>query len=277
MYVMIGGVIYDRKRSDSQAVLTCRSLGSQREASISVPFELSEPDVPETVLAWWRDKLSKPLSASDRRAKDEANAARVAARRKTELRRRVKAQGCDTLLTLTYRGAQPDLTLAWAHWKEFVRRVKRCMGHFTYSVVWERQKRGTWHAHAAIHRVAPVLPYGGAKVKSYSVLRAIWRSVTGDLAGNVDLSMRKRRSPAKVAAYLSKYMAKTAVIADAHANLWASSTVHVPPPIRIPFRRQEMLDALAICAEFVTDAGVLCSAWVAPWGDTVFLAGEASG
>ena len=50
----------------------------------------------------------------------------------------------------------------------------------------------------------------GVLVKSYDLLRAVWRAVVGQ--GNVDISRARRHSQrniAKLAAYLSKYLSKT--------------------------------------------------------------------
>ena len=114
-------------------------------------------------------------AAPDRR---EANRKRAARRAKTRVRRLCKVQGLDTLLTLTYRGLVDDLAVCKRHFKEFIRRLRRALGAFSYVAAFERQKRGAWHVHIACHRLPRTMAArNGVKVKSFNVIRAIWRSV----------------------------------------------------------------------------------------------------
>ena len=74
----------------------------------------------------------------------------------------------------------------------------------------EEQQRGAWHAHIAVKRVLSHYLHKGALVKSYDLLRAVWRAVVGK--GNVDVSRARRHSQrniSKLASYLTKYLAKT--------------------------------------------------------------------
>jgi hypothetical protein len=90
----------------------------------------------------------------------------------------------------------------------------------------------------AVHRVPRLITHArGVKVKSYSVIRAVWHAVVGELGGNVDLQASKRmRAPSRIAAYLSKYMTKAFADGDAWSNRFSSSkTVTVPKPQRIRF------------------------------------------
>lgn len=170
---------------------------------------------------WSPDYLADVMAAIERakmeRDEEEArqlHRLRAARRAKTRVRRLCKVMGADTLLTLTYRGAQPDLAVMKAHVKAFNRRMLTVLPGFCFVACFELQKRGTWHAHLATRAIPASLPpaAGGGDWRSYNVIRAIWRSVTGELAGNVDISRRKRhsiKSAAEVAGYISKYIAKT--------------------------------------------------------------------
>ena len=92
----------------------------------------------------------------------------------------------------------------------FMKRIRRILPHFQYVCVFERQKRGAWHAHMAVQRVQSHYLHRGVLVKSYDLLRAVWRAVVGE--GNVDISKARRHSQrniAKLAGYLSKYLSKT--------------------------------------------------------------------
>jgi len=95
-----------------------------------------------------------------------------------------------------------------------------------------------------------VLPHAGAKVKSYSVMRALWLSVVGELGGNFDESARHirpehRRAPWKVAAYLSKYMGKAFEELDGGVNRYSSSgSIALPAPVRMRFAGYALADVL---------------------------------
>jgi hypothetical protein len=284
VYRIIDGSIYEVKRSQTRLQATIRQLGDHREGVITAPLEMVELDPKDPAWWYWHDKLTKPKTKQQEREAEEANAERVARRRKTEARRRSKANGHTYLLTGTYRASQGDLALAWKHWKEFVRRVRRVWPGFSYVVAWEPQKRGALHWHAAVHRVPQRLvdPKSGqplrGKANSYNVLRAIWRSVIGDLGGTVNVAKycrHKQRSPARIAAYIAKYVHKAHGWAPKGANVWAASYVELEPPLKAEFARDELIDAIALVNDICGGVGrELCSAWIAPWGDTIYLATE---
>lgn len=133
---------------------------------------------------------------ADDEARLQANLERSARRAKTQCRRLVKVMGLDALLTLTYQANMQDLAQCKVHLKEFVRRMRRLIPGFSYVAAFERQKRGAWHIHIAIHALPMRLDWAGVKVKSYGVARAVWRSVVGDLGGTINQSKRKRSSRA---------------------------------------------------------------------------------
>lgn len=177
----------------------------------------------------------------------QANLERAAMRAKTRVRHLCKVAGVDTLLTLTYQANMQDWPTLKTHVKEFNRRMKRLIPGWFYVAAFERQQRGAWHVHMAIHRLPPELSAAaGVKVKSFNVVRAVWRSVTGDLGGNVDIQARKRnsqRAPSRVAAYLSKYMTKAFAEGEAWSNRFSSSKgVTVPKPERIRFLGYSLCD-----------------------------------
>jgi hypothetical protein len=92
----------------------------------------------------------------------------------------------------------------------FMKRIRRIFPRFEYVCVFEEQKRGAWHAHIAVQRVQSHYLHKGTLVKSYDLLRAVWRAVVGQ--GNVDISKARRHSQrniARLASYLSKYLSKT--------------------------------------------------------------------
>ncbi|WP_326999025.1 rolling circle replication-associated protein [Comamonas testosteroni] len=146
---------------------------------------------------------AREANAEERR---QANLERAAKRAKTRVRHLCKAAGVDTLLTLTYRANMTCWATLKRHMKEFNRRMARLIPGWFYVAAFERQARGAWHVHMAVHRVPNMLKHAcGVKVKSYSVIRSVWHAVVGELGGNADLQPSKRmRAPSRIAAYLSK-------------------------------------------------------------------------
>eukprot|EP01038_Epipyxis_sp_PR26KG_P019506 gene19506-27637_t len=76
-----------------------------------------------------------------------------------------------------------------------------------------------------------------SKVKSFEVIRAIWRSVVKDLGGNIDVARRKassKRSPAQIAAYIAKYIVKAFREGEAFSNRYtAFGSPDMPKPVHL--------------------------------------------
>jgi hypothetical protein len=76
-------------------------------------------------------------------------------------------------------------------------------------------------------------------LKSFNVIRAVWRAVTKEHGGNIDVQARKRnsrRAPSKIAAYIAKYMTKAFADGVPWSNRFSSSKgLTVPKPERIRF------------------------------------------
>lgn len=186
----------------------------------------------------YADYLKRLEEEADERK--EANLERCARRATTRVRHLCKAAGVDTLLTLTYAANMCDWDLLKRHLKEFNRRMAKLIPDWFYVAAFERQKRGAWHVHMAVHRLpSELVARSGVKVKSFNVVRAVWRAVTGELGGNIDVQSRKRnsqRAPSRIAAYLSKYMTKAYADGEPWSKRFSSSRgVTVPKPERIRF------------------------------------------
>lgn len=138
------------------------------------------------------------------------NKERSSRRARTQVRRLCKSKGLSVLLTLTYRENQTDRARMARDFDVFIKRVRRVVPSLQYVCVFEKQKRGAWHAHIAVPRVLSHYMHKGHLVKSYDLLRSMWRGVVGADNGNVDVSKNRRvaRSSAKLAAYVSKYISK---------------------------------------------------------------------
>lgn len=250
-----------------------------QEVVISRPIVWEEvsPELAHRLGDDWEELLAKQRE-EDAEHREEANRKRAARRAKTRVRRLVKVMGLDALLTLTYRANQTDQDLCKKHMKEFVRRVRRVLPGFQYVAAFETQKRGAWHVHLATHALPRDLPWAGVKVKSFNVIRAIWRSVVGELGGNIDQQRRKKfskQSSAKLAAYLSKYMMKAFEDGDDWSNRYSASTgVDVPEAVLLKFRAATMAELIGLAFDQAAAGDCEVMTWLSNHGDTFFLATE---
>lgn len=222
-----------------------------------------------------RDKNERADELAQKRLNIAANHA------KRRVRRLCKFMGADTLLTLTYRANVTDLATCKANLKEFIRRLKRVLPDFRAVACFERQERGAWHVHMATIRLPASLQWGtNVKVKSFNVIRAIWRSVTKEDGGNVDISNTKRgakRSPAKIAAYIAKYISKAFQEGEAGSNRWTKfGNCEIPPPIDLG-RFSSMLGVVEACYALVDDCAVVVDVHLSRWDDWFFLVVEKQG
>lgn len=277
MQRIIGRDIYEGKLANEYTV-TLHELGhGHKEASISQSV-------------WWDhvgtmsdEAYAFYVAACNSQTQEQlaekalAHRERAARRAKTKVRRLCKTMGVDALLTLTYRDNMQDLTQCKAHLKEFVRRVRRLVPGFAYVAAFERQKRGAWHVHLAIHALPFNLPWAGVKVKSYSVIRAIWRAVVGDLGGNIDQARKKRhsrKSPAQMAAYISKYILKAFEDGEDHSNRYSASACTLPPSVRLRFQGASLAELIGLVYSELGIPGTLTNPWLSKWGDRFFLTAE---
>ncbi len=205
----------------------------------------------------------------------------AATRAKSRVRRLCKAMGVDTLLTLTYRANQTDLALCKKHLKEFNRRMLRVLPGFACVAAFERQERGAWHVHMACKRIPRALKDRNAvnaqRVKSYDLIRAVWRSVTGELGGNIDVKRRKYhadKSPAQIASYIAGYIIKQFAEGEKWSNRWTKfGEVDVPEPVVMGHVASalEMLDVVfSLCSE----ARNIARMRLDKWQDRFFIAAE---
>lgn len=161
----------------------------------------------------------------------ERNRARAARRAKTQIRRRCKMIQADAMLTLTYRENMQDMERLQRDVKAFVARL-RALGPFEYVMCIEKQKRGALHVHMACQSFpAWMKNEQGIKVKSYNLIRSIWRRVVGQDNGNIDLTKPRRNGMHRIASYLSKYISKALEDAVFNAKSYWSSR-GIPKPIK---------------------------------------------
>lgn len=176
-------------------------------------------------------------------------------RARKNVRLRCQAIQADRLLTLTYRENMQDIERCKADFDSF-RRAMRRAGLWHYVAVPERQTRGAWHIHVAVH---------GRLV--YNLVRGIWRRIVGrdELGrpnGNVDV--RNPRTGGKwkrhaLAAYIAKYIAKD--VGDHELNkkrYWTSKGIVVPEPVT--YFSQDTNDMHAVIVDAMKAAMEVCPA-----------------
>lgn len=277
----VAGCWFESKPSPDEFEVRTVDLGNgHREAVITRPtiWEEVPPHLQAMFGEHWQETADREREekAEERR---EANRKRAARRAKTRVRRMVKALGLDAMLTLTYRENQQDLALAKRHLKEFVRRIKRALPGFVYVAAFERQKRGAWHVHMATHALPRELPASnGVKVKSFPVVLAIWRSVTGQLGGAINQKARKRwtrQSTGKLAAYLSKYMLKAFEEGDDWSNRYSGSAgVEIPEAVKLRFKGATLAELIGLVYDEVAIGTCECTTWLSRWGDVFYVSTE---
>lgn len=277
----VAGTWFQSKPSPDEWDVRTYDLGNgHREAVITRPtiWEEVDPGLARVLGEDWeriqeRDRLE---SEEDRRI---ANLKRAARRAKTRIRRTIKVLGLDAMLTLTYKANQTDLALTKRHMKEFVRRMRRALPGWVYVAAFEKQKRGAWHVHMATHALPSTMKAAnGVKVKSFNVVRAIWRSVVGELGGNIDQARRKRfsqQSCAKLASYLSKYMMKAFDEGDEWSNRYSGSQgTEIPEAVRLRFRGESLAQLIGLVYDEVAAGPVEIMSWLSGYGDVFFLSTE---
>lgn len=194
-----------------------------------------------------------PLSPSELLDKLTCNRERSKRRASTKVRRLCKNKGLSVMLTLTYRENMLDRSRMARDFDVFVKRIRRVIPGFQYVCVFEKQKRGAWHAHIAVPRVLSHYLQKGRLIRSYDLLRSMWRGVVGTDNGNVDVSRNKRiaRSAAKLASYLSKYISKGFGGGDDGGDSYRASGRALPPPVCIRTLSPQLGDAIAALTDLL--------------------------
>ena len=222
-------------------------------------------------------------------AKKEENHNRALRRAKQNIRFLVKEMGADRLLTLTYRENEQNREKVKEDFKRFLRFVRKGwrgssgQPEWKYVAVLEKQGRGAYHIHVAIK--------GWQKI---SFLRAAWYKAIGgsvhdagsETIGQVDVtsprssrwgtSSREWKS-SKLAAYLTKYLAKTFDDTETEKKrYWHGKDVIQP------VKRRFILNSITFLSVIQEIASILelhyghrinfRRSWQSPLGDCLWLA-----
>ena len=252
---IIAGALYTRATTPYAWDLRVHDLGHGHVEATALPrYAWHEVDALEaSALTDYAECLRNPPEPTKQELLDKVacNRERSTRRARTRVRRLAKHKGLTVLLTLTYKENMLDRDRMARDFDVFVKRVRRVIPAFEYVCVFERQKRGAWHAHIAVPRVLSHYLHKGQLVRSYDLLRSMWRAVVGTFegmpGGNVDVSRNKRvnRSSAKLAAYLSKYIGKTFDQAEKHVNSYSASGRKLPDAVREIYLCTEQTDGIA--------------------------------
>lgn len=262
---VINGALYARTDTPYAYDLRVHDLGHGHVEAVALPrFAWHEVEA-LTPRAWadYQLAVADPPPPTHQELLDRAaeNRERSTRRARTHVRRLAKAKGLTVLLTLTYRENMVDRARMARDFDVFVKRVRRVIDGFEYVCVFERQKRGAWHAHIAVRRIMSHYLHKGVLVKSYDLLRSMWRGVVGADNGNVDVSRNKKvnRSSAKLAAYLSKYIGKTFDQAERYVNSYSASGRKLPEAITERVLSSLQVDAITALIDLLrteVDSGV---------------------
>lgn len=168
---------------------------------------------------------------------DHEKSRAVAARRaKGQVRRRCKMIQANCMLTISYRENMQDMERLQRDIKAFVKRV-RALGPFEYVMAIEPMKRGALHVHMACQAFPFWMRKDGVRVKSFDLIRHIWRSVVGRDNGTVHQKVDTRRNGMhRIACYISKYVSKGFEDAVFNAkSYWASRGIPKPVVVKLWF------------------------------------------
>jgi hypothetical protein len=257
---VIAGALYVRSSEPYSFLHSVHNLGhghlealtmpqyAWREVDSLSPGALSDIQAGQGCI--WVDgawEPAPPPTAADLLEKAAHTLERSSRRAKTKVRRLCKAKGLTTMVTLTYRENQTDRARMARDFDVFVKRLRRVIPGFEYVCVFERQSRGAWHAHIAVARVLSHYLHCGILLRSYDLLRSMWRGVVGVDNGNIDVSRNKRmgRSAARLASYLSKYISKGFSLGQGLGDSYRASGRALPQPVRVVSFGSSLLDVLA--------------------------------
>lgn len=152
-------------------------------------------------------------------------------RSKRMIRKRCKQIRADRMLTLSTRLNETRIEV-WARWWDAFRRRLNKLQDFHYVAVLERQERGAWHIHVAVHGR-----------QNWKLLRSIWLSViskdgtdgaVNDSIGRASCLFRKvggkgRAMRHRIATYIAKYVGKGAHDAGFNKKrYWTSKGIVLP-------------------------------------------------
>jgi len=265
-YRIVGESLLERSALPYAYDLRIHQLGGHIEAVALPRYSWSEVDHVEAAAIAdaamsenhiFKDGNWLPHTPSHQELLDRAarNQERSARRARTKVRRLCKDKGLTTMLTLTYRENMQDRDRMVRDFDVFMKRLRRVVPDVQYVCVFERQKRGAWHAHIAVPRVLSHYVHKGGLVKSYALLRSLWLAVVGADNGGIDVSRNKRvgRSAGKLAAYLAKYVTKSFGDFAEGGDSYRASGKRLPQAVIIRMNTIDRIEAAKAISELLLD------------------------
>lgn len=290
MQRIVDGIAYEGKYSDSAFDVRVWECNGHREISAQRVVEWSEigpaPD--------WSHLLdANPERDAEDEAERKAKALkRNAGRAKTACRRFIKMMGFNEMATLTYRENQTDEALCKQHFRAWCRLMAKHVEGFGYCAGYEEQKRGAWHVHAAIYKLPAKIvrkvrtPDGGwreVKLDGWRFGTAMWRSIVGKdnglcfIGGKDQRGRAARRSLAKMAAYVSKYILKHAESFPEGKQRYTHSKGDVLPKSEVErFVGLSLAELIGRCF-WVDDGEIVVDHRVGRFKDSYYLCTESVG
>lgn len=290
MQKIIDGILFEGKRLPDSWDVRAWEKSGHREVSINQaiqwvevahdfhPVDFRNKLSPERIDEWAAQDAADALERHERSLKKSAQ------RAQTMCRRVIKAEGFSELLTITYRENQADRQLAKKHFETWVRRMKSNLGgEFRYCASFEKQERGAMHMHVACHRLPKHAVHKGVKIEGWKLGTQIWRSIVGKDNGLVFVGGKKgsfksgkalRRSPAKMAAYVSKYILKDYADSPEEKNRYSRSNgSDIPKPSHLKLVGCTLAEAISAAFE-CKDGDVIVSHRLSGFKDRYWLCTE---
>jgi hypothetical protein len=276
----VSNILFEGKRLDDQWDVSIWEKNGHREVSARQVVQWVEiGEVPAL------DKIDLLLDAELIEEKRLRSLQKAAQRAQTMCRRVIKAEGFNELLTITYRQNQTCRETAKKHFKEWVRRMKSALGgDFRYCASFEKQDRGAMHMHVACHKLPKHGVHKGVKIEGWKLGTQVWRSIVGKDNGLVFVGGKKasvskkrvRKSPAKMAQYVSKYIMKDYADSPEESNRYSRSNgSDVPKPTHLRLTGCTLADAIGAMFE-CKDGDVIVSHRLGDFKDTYWLCTEPS-
>jgi hypothetical protein len=219
------------------------------------------------------------------RARDPEESKRSSVRRAScALRCKAKSANFNALHTLTTREPVTDRSQMWGFVAQFVRRVRAVLGDYRYAAVLEEQERGALHVHIASHALPTYILKGGCRLKSWNVMRAVWRSVVRDLGGNFDEAKRSKRwgkgrrsirGAHAIASYIAGYVAKDFAAVEFNRRRYTTSHgIEVPAPYRATWKAADTSFAELITLAFAAVGENIVTRWLDADRGVFFVASD---
>ena len=181
-------------------------------------------------------------------------------RARQQIRFLAQKMQADRLLTLTYRAVIEDREKVKADFTRFIRLVRKgwkgVQGHpgWQYVAVLEKQERGAYHIHCAVHGWQMI-----------TLLRAAWYKALGGQGnekgectpGQVNVTSprnggRRQWQVRQLAGYITKYLGETFTQMEAEKRrYWHSKDLKAPPKERYILGAVTLVDAIQEAANLI--------------------------